>query len=385
MSEEHGANELDGESSTRSEAEQPSSADQRQTAGSGRWLAVVALLVALAASAGVGWLIWQQTLETEPEEEQPTAASVEALEAVAEQAQTLSERVDQLAEQQAGFEDDLSDLDGARGDLRQSLREQADDFERLSEQFGSLESELSDAIRRLDEAAGDRREVDREMARRLHLMEAAAMLRTGQQRLELAEDFAAARNAFRRAYRLLRSLDDPRINRARGEVARELEALEAVEEPDWMALHAKVDRLQAMAAEWPARPGQELPGAQEDDARGEEAELGFWSRFGSTLTGLVRVQPRDAVPMTEEVLDAIRGQVQIRLAAADLALAQRDLEGLGRQLDHVIDLMEQGFDPRDSGVERGRSLIDELRSAEAAEVPALGSALTEINRLLDES
>jgi uroporphyrin-III C-methyltransferase len=208
------------------------------------------------------------------------------------------------------------------------------------------------------------------------------MLRSGQERAELAGDYSAARVAFRRAYRLLRESDDPRASRARGLVAQELEALEAMSEPDWTSMTARIDRLVAGIDEWPAV-------AVTDVAAAEAAEVdetaGWWARMGSTLAGLVRVQPRDAMPVTAEDLDLVREQVRLRLTAVELAIARRDLEESSRQLRRTAELIERWFDTDHSVVARSLDVLGELAATEPAKLPDLGGSLAEIQRLLEDS
>ncbi len=341
-------------------------------------VAGLALLVALAAIAGVAWS-WFEGVEVD-EDDRASAERVETLhQALGEQDQRLDSLRSSVTELQEALDSHGAEL----ADLRQSVRSQAEDREDMARRLSDLDAELAEAVARLEETAGDQRAVDRELARRLYLMEAAALLRSGQERAELVGDYSAARAAYRRAYRLLREFDDPRGNRARSLVAQELEALEGMSEPDWTSMTARIDRLVANVDEWPAIAV--TTGTAEEVAAGDEPETGWWTRMGSTLAGLVRVQPRDTVPVTADELDAVREQVRLRLAAAELAIARRSLEETSRQLQRISEMIERWFDTDDSAVARGLSLLSELADTEPAELPNLGGALAEIQRLLEDS
>ncbi len=341
-------------------------------------VAVLSLVVALAAVAGLAWL-WFEGVEVDTDD----MASTERVEALHQALGDHDERLDSLQSELAEVREALDSHDTDLADLRQSIRSQADDGDEVTRRLADLEADLSAAVDRLEETADDQRAVDRELARRLFLMEAAALLRSGQERAELAGDYSAARAAYRRAYRLLRDFDDPRGSRARGLIAQELEALEAMSEPDWTSMSARIDRLASSVDEWPAIAVTTTGMASDEDE--EDEEDGWLGRLGSTLGGLVSVRPRDTVPVTSEELDAVREQVRLRLAAAELAVARRNLDESSRQFRRTSELIERWFDADHSAVARGLSVLDDLAATEPAELPGLGDSLAEIQRLLEDS
>ena len=340
-------------------------------------VAVFALILALAAIAGLAW-IWLE----QPEVDLDDVAAAEDLAQLQSDVSAHDQRFDELSSSLQSLGEQFEALQPELADWRRDLREQSEDHDHLNRRVADLEADLAEAVERLEAVGGEQRAVDRELARRLHLMESASLLRMGQERAELAGDFAGAREAYRRAYRLLRELDDARANRVRGQVAQELEALEGVAGPDWIAMSAQLSRIAAAADEWPARAIAE---GADVTAQIDEDENGWMSRIGSTLASLVRVRPRDAVPVTTEEVDAIREQVRLRLAAAELALARRSLEETAHQLRETRDLIERWFDPDHTGVARALERLSELAGTEPAAMPSLGTALTDINQLLADS
>lgn len=340
-------------------------------------VAGLALIVALAAVAGLAWL-WVEGVDVDTDD----MASAERVESLHQALDGHDERLESLLSSLADVREVLDSHGTELADLRQSIRSQTDDRADMTSRLTDLEAELAEAVARLEEAAGDQRAVDRELARRLLLMEAAAMLRSGQERAELAGDYPAARAAYRRAYRLLREFDDPRGNRARGLVAQELEALEAMAEPDWTAMAARIDRLGASVEQWPA---VKVAGEPADEALSDDEASGWWARLGSTLAGLVTVRPRDTVPVTTEELDAVREQIRLQLTAAELAIARRNLEEVSSRLHRTAETIERWFDTDDSSVARSLSALSDLAATEPAELPSLGGSLDEIQRLLEDS
>ena len=342
--------------------------------------AAAALILALVAVGGVAWM-WLERSPVDPIDPDEWVAAEE----FAQLRGDLDGQERRFGELDASIDDVAEELDAMKSelaDLRQSLRGQREESQALDSRFDALDADLAEAMERLEAASGEQRAVDRELARRLHLMEAAALLRMGQERAELAGDLAGAREAYRRAYGLLGELDDARANQARGQIAREIEALEELSGPDWVAMIARVSRIAAGADEWPAL---ELAGDPDLTPEIDAEETSWWSGVGSVLTGLVRVRPRDTVPVSVEELDGIREQVRLRLAAAEMALARRSLEEAAGHFQHAGDLIERWFDTDHAAVTRALTELDELADTELATLPPLGNALAEINRLLEAS
>jgi uncharacterized protein HemX len=124
----------------------------------------------------------------------------------------------------------------------------------------------------------------------------------------------------------LATLGDPAIIEVRRELGREIAALRAVQVPDFAALLARLDRLDASVA------GLPVQGMPTDRARvqrsGPEAEPGAAAERVAAATrqlfSLRRVDPVKARPITSEAESLRRQHLQLLLLAARVAAMQRD-------------------------------------------------------------
>ncbi len=372
----------------------------KQRGGGPAWLAFLLALAALGASA---WLVYEH--EFQPAE----PAEAEAVSALDARLAELDERVSEL---QAGLGAQAESADQQLAELEQSLDarlerhfERVADLERavgrvearweeLPERVDSLERDLAErvadgrelrerldaAIRELDERGDLERQVDRDLRRRIVMLEAAGLLRSGQDLAELAGDRQAALRAFRRARTRLETLEDPRLEQVQRSLAREIEALGAAPGSDLHGELAVLERLGREAASLPLQVEPVAVRASEEDADG------WRERVGATLRSLVRVQARDEVGRTEESFQAAREQLRLRLLTAELAVARRDADALALQTGAAVELLDEWFQGDAASVAAARAELERLGSLSLqAELPPLGTALEQLEARLSDS
>lgn len=373
----------DADRSTSDTAENKPRESQPPPPRQGRLGLIVVALIALAALALAVYPWIDQTDEREALDF-ASPSSVEAvsgrLEAGLSDLSDRLERLEQALEAASGERESLAGrLDQAassRDELSEQLQRQARDLE-------TLESEVNAQLQELWQQEGQQREVDRELERRLRLLEAASLLRFGQERAELAGDWPAARSAYERAERLVRAVDDPRLGQVRRLLAAEMDSLEAAREPDWERWQVRLNRIAESTPDWPLRAradaDQSLPESDQENG-------GWLGDMRSALGRLFTVSRRDELALPEEVLDSLREQLRLRLVAAELALVRRNLLELGHQLGAALDLVERWFDTEDVDVREASEHLGELKSLEGARAPdGLGEALRALQTHLDSA
>jgi uroporphyrin-III C-methyltransferase len=341
-------------------------------------LAGLALLVALCASAFSIWL-WR-------EHAMPADGLVELTARMDEQKHGLDETVGRLD----GLDSRLSGLDDRGSQASRQLDQQQDRVEQalatmagIEEQMERLETRWQAQVHELSQQAGRERESDLELQRQLGMIEAASLLRFGQDRAELATDLPSARMAFQRASSLLRQLDDPRLGQVQRLLARELEALQATDMPDWLAVQVRLQRLSRSSLEWPlARPAN---GASGEAAVEVEQAEGWRASVRNALGQLVRVQPRDSRVFSEDQLDSLREQLQLRLLAAELAVTRQSLAELDHHLEQAGGLLKTYFDISSEAVSKALEQLEDLRDLQAPALPSgLGQALSALQDQLEQ-
>lgn len=367
------------------------------------WI-VLALVLAVAALGLSAWQFYQQFDQAgQGASEDPVAVEIERRLANLEgESGELRRRMDGIASGQQASDQGLEDVTADLGRLRQSVQaleaqldpDIADEVGELRRQLDELGGELGELAGRLGQALdeladrGDlERRVDRDLQRQMLMLEAAGLLRAGQERAELAEDFPAAILAYRRAAERLEGIDDVRLDRVRRALARELDALEALRAPDLGRELARLERLGRATRQWPTQLGDaDRPHIAEDDLEDDlnagravdraTQDMPWRERLGGALRGLVRVQSRDAIGRTGEQFGAAREQLELRLVAAQLALTRRDAGALALHLEAALELLDEWFDPASAAVVEGRAEIEAVASMQLdVSAPELGEAL----------
>ena len=376
-------------------------AEPAKRPGSGRGLAWLAFLLALPGAAFViFWMLQQPDQGMESTDwdsaigQQIEAAMVAPLERLDNQAAALAD----LERQQQTIGGDLDALQRELGEVSdglERLQRSLDEAESVApeweaallatrDDFDLLAESLEARMAAFAEQAGEQREFDRELARRLQLMEAAALLQMGQHRLELADDLPGARRAFRAADALIQRLDEPRLAPVRRQLLAELEALDGHQQPDWMALSARLGRIADQVNGWPLRPA--LAEAAGMEISVPESEDGRMDELRRSLRQLVQVRPREGLPVDESRVQWVREQVRLRLATIEWGLARRDWSIVEAQMAPLSSLVDEWFEPGSPAMADFQAVMNDLqRQARTESPPALGAALSALREQMDRS
>jgi len=360
--------------------------------------AYLALVLSLLALGLAGWLFFERISTLEEAHDGTLAAqelaAVEArLDELAAQLAAERDQRQQLRAIQTGLVDDLDRLSGQLGGQIRALERESEQLgshlERRSSQWSDdiegLERQLGEALDAWSDRGDQEQQAERDLQRQIAMLEAAAMLRIGQARAELAGDLSGAKLAYRRADEHLRRVDDVRLDRIRRALAGELEALDSVRSLDLGQSLARLDRLARESRRWPTVLTADSGDTQRQ--RIDEDPPADWrQRLSGAARGLVRVQARDDLGRTQEQFEAARELLQLRLVAAQLALARRDVDVLNLQLAAAIELLDEWFDPSSEAVRQARVDLNELVDIRVEQdMPELGAALNGLQTLLGGS
>ena len=364
------------------------SGPERAAKGGGpAWLA---LLVALVALGGIGWMLWEGQQQDRTDDALTglrVGLGAELEQAAAERGELgarlseLAGELESLGAEVAGLADRPDPVDRIEEPL-DALAEELNQVDaELRERMGRLEQRLDEVLADLEAAGGRLSQADRELARQLALIEAQALLAMGQDRLELAGDVDTARLAWARADNRLARLDDPRLGPVRRTLRRELEALEAHEPVDWAD---RVGRLQALAEtvpDWPVR-GEALREPQP----AADPDAGWRQRMRQIFGRLVTVREREAAGPGPLEIETGRERMRMLLTSASLAAARGDQELLARLIESAKAEIDRLFDTEARNVARARAALAELAEPpEPDPLPQVGEARLELSRLMDES
>lgn len=372
----------------------PAGKDRSATRRTGNAVAWLALLLALVAVGVAGWQAWLARTGDPiagigprlDEQQAAIDAAGQRIDALAGRIETVERRLNEVTDRFEARDFDPASLRRAisdRSDAEAALRQQVS---ALSDRFDQALSDIESRLARVGADRSEHIEATLADARfRLALAEVAGLLRLGQSRAELAGDTLGAVTVYRQVQTRLRQLDDGRLERLRQLVARELEALRAVETIDWSSLAGRLSALEMDSAQWPLAGlrTRDVDAPAAGEASGEEA--GWWSGLRRSLGTLVRVTPRESAPLAPAAVESVRERLRLHLASAQAAVARRNIDELSRHLENAETLIRRHFDTAAEVVASALATLSEAASLEPPPLPDLGRALAEAERRLAAS
>ena len=308
------------------------------------WLALIALLVALATALAL-WYVAAAADRAAQDREAVTRRVV----LVEEENAQLRRQVSALTRR---FDDDDA--------LDRSLREE---LLGVSERAALLEQ----AIKRVSENRMD-------SVSELRLNQAELLLSAGIERLRLFHDAQAAATALRLADNELARLEDPRYAGVRQTLAQEIAALDSVPQQAFSDTLVLLAELRARLPHLPLRGDSAV-------AAPAAATAG---RFETLLRGLVRVRrvsPREAGLLGPLGADTLRAVIALDLLHAEQALRQHDVARYQALIAEARETLAFGFDLDAASTRDVRLKLAQLAAHKPAPWPNLGSALEQLVNL----
>ncbi len=261
----------------------------------GRGLALLALLLALGAGGGVGYLYYMLVYS-------------DPLAAMRAQTEQTDQRFTDLQQELQGQMSGLGSDNSAALDALRSEYE-----ERLATTEASLVKSLNQA---LHAAPPSQRE--------WKLAEAEYLLRIANHRVLMQQDSNGARNLLLAADQILADLDDFALHQVRARLADEIVALKQVRRDDLQGIYLRLEALKQGVGRLPLLT-PELP---ESTAVGD-AETTIWQDLGKQLKDLIVIRP----VRPDEVVKPLLAPDEFRYLELNLRLSleQAQLAALKRQ------------------------------------------------------
>jgi uroporphyrin-3 C-methyltransferase len=300
----------------------------------GRGLAPLALLLALAGVGASGWGLWQlRSLQVQTQQQQSQLAEAQA------QAQRLSLREQSLTAQ-------LAQLPSA------------DELAERQRLLASVQGDQQRLSVRLDNVLNASRQDWR-------LAEAEHLLRLASLRLSALQEINGAKALVQTADDILREQDDPAAFAARGELAKSLEALRSLQQPDRTGLFLQLGALRAQVAQLnPQTPAFADTGGVLANLAAEGDGSSRWAQWLEQLSHYFRIDFSAA----QDIRPLLAGQslAQVRLALT-LALEQAQWGALNgdsgvyqQSLQQARDVLNDQFNQDNPEVQGLRNRLAEL-------------------------
>jgi uroporphyrin-3 C-methyltransferase len=299
-------------------------------------LAVLALLLALAAAGGTGYLYW--LLQQDRAVQETTAVRAAA----------AARNLDELRADLQAARERIREVEATQGERRQALT--------------SLEDELRQVRNRLAAAAQEEASAERAPT----LAEIEFLLLLADRELRLAGNPRVALAALREADDRIARLDDPTLAGVRAAVNDEIAAVEAVAQVDIAGIALRLDSLAGRIEGLPLR-GALTPEPTAAGGGGAEP-AGGWDRFLSRVrdaaSGLFRLRRSDApaAPLLapDEAFFLYRN-VELDLKSARLAVLAGDAANYAAGLGAARAALAEYFQDDDPAVAAVIDAIEELQ------------------------
>lgn len=332
-----------------SEAEQPKDSAPK---GGGRGIAAFALLVALLAIgliAAGGWYGYRQLQAVNAELANARSQGGSA----ASEARNLGKRVDELAGSQQQQGDRLSELkttlSQVSGDVAEVQRRFGEEQQQMTRERALLD-ERESALRSLVNGLNER--VGRSGSQWL-VAEADYLVRLAEHRLSLAADPDTARTALKLADERLRATGDPSWAGVRAQLARDITALDTLEQPDitglWSRLGALAEQVPKLKLNDDPRRvtgGKAPPLSLSSSDEGERTWRTVLSDLWQGIKNAVRIRRNDepvAAMLPPEQSYFLYENLRLKLQQARLALLQGRAEVYHQSIAQARDWLAGNF------------------------------------------
>lgn len=358
---------------------------EKNSASSGKAIAILALLVAMAAVSASGWQWWQlrqgdsnqvtqlASLTRLYDEQQQLASSVASFKTKLDAAESPLDAAEfsRRGERLNAVESKLGDLQGQSGEDRASISAVQGSLRSMEQRLSTTESGLITVA-----ASNQNSSVE------LDIAEIDFLLRTASERLQLFSDPNAADLALQAADVQIEALNDPLFLSVRQRIASSRQALALVPVIDRVEISSRLLTMQSNVSDLPFRgeveaaPEPELP-----------ADAGWWESFKQTMSSLVIVRRRvaeDPLVLSLDDKDYLRLGLWLQLESAHLALMRNDTSVYAGSLDRVNNTLVQYFQTNASGVEALLIEIAALKQVNIAPgMPDVSAPWTQLRQLRD--
>lgn len=316
---------------------------------SGGGTLALALLLALLAIAGTGYVGWQQWRQM-----QHRGASERA-------ATDMQQRVSVLEHTLAGVSSNGS-----------SLQQRLNDAEQVNNALREQLLGQNDRLRALESAVGKLSEKTLSGHDAMLLDNTESLLRMGQQRYELFHDARGAAAAYALAEQTLAAVDDQAFAGLRQSIEAERNALLQSAPASRDAMLASVTQLRADAVKLPLKP-------LDSDATPDQ---GAWARVGRALSSVISIHRDNGAPLAVADAGLVRELLGLDLAQAQAAVLARDADAAHAALKRADASLAASFDAQADDVKQARARIATLLEQIKPAAPVqLGAALSELRNL----
>jgi uroporphyrin-III C-methyltransferase len=310
----------------------------------------LALLLALIAVVGTGYVAWRQWQLMHLD-----ASTLRATASLEDRVNTVEHTLSGTAGQSSQLLQRLNDADQVNRSLREELLSQ------------------DQRVRDLEEAVGRLSEKTLSGQDAMRLDETEALLRMGTERYTLFHDAQGAAQAYALAEQTLAAVSDSAFNGVRQSIDAEHEALMKSQPADREQMLDTVVQLRNDLLDLPLKPL---------DTATAGNDTGVWARIRHALFSVVQIQRDNGAPVDIADTRIAREIVALDLAQAQAALIAWDNDACSAALKRADAGLAAQFDVQSPAVQQARERIAKLSEQLKPAIPVtLGGALSELRNL----
>ncbi|MEQ8992893.1 MAG: uroporphyrinogen-III C-methyltransferase [Pseudomonadales bacterium] len=343
------------------EVEAPDASDAAPPKRRGGALAALALLLALAALGGAGYLYYELIHLDQGQ--------------AREQAQVLASRLAEIEAQRRSLAQRVDELETRLVDERQSLAQ----FRQAQE---AAREETEQALRASLNAVANQAPPDSGEWRRA---EVHYLLRIANHRLLLERDVPGALRLLKAAEVILADLDDFAMFDVRARLTDEIAALEGVEDGDLQGLFLRLEALKRQIDTLPLRVPLFARGPAQPEADAPAPAAGWWAALANQIGSYLRVRRIDdpVKPLlAPEEAGFLEMNLRLMLERAQLAALRRDQVLYEDAVGGAIDWIDEYLDLEKPPVAKLRDELIELQGIELAQpLPDISASLNAMRAL----
>lgn len=335
-----------------------SDAKEPKQGGGAHWTGGLALLIAILAAAGAGYLWYQQRSEM------PMSGQIEGM-------QTALDA--QAAE--------LQRLVTTAQTLRDAEQRLTVDVQNLSGPLGRQLEEIPLRLKRLERALEDVPGVADKARSAWLLAETEYFLRIANSQLSLAGNVDVALSALDIADEKLRDMADPRLTPVRALLSDERAALKALPRPDSEGIVLALGSLTRSIDKFPLANG--VPVRFGGDGAPDTEESGLdraWRVIKQALSGIISVKNTTEVAVAPVMSSAdeimLRRALDMEMQIARIAVIRNQGQLFVSSIESIRDRLNRYFDREDPAVTAALSTLEELHNANLSnELPDISGSL----------
>lgn len=333
-------------------------------------LAILAILLALGATAVSGYLWYQVQVEQKNSQYRTIIDMRSAINEGVQNIDLMEKRFDELRATQQAINDQVQiTLKDKVDDLEQSQERLADQNQSLVE---SIEKVYADLDRNLDSWA---------------LEEVEQLLRIANHSLLLSSDISTATHGLELADARIQQLANPALLDVREALLKDITALKNLQPPDLAGLALKLSKMADGIDDLPlSQKAQREIKPNEDSSPGSTQTENSWASLGGEILGdlkqLVRIQNLDepAKPLlTPEQRYFLFSNLRLMLSGAQIATLRRDTSTYRDNLEQAKNWLQSYFDREHQGVSKLLTDIDQMMAVELnPSLPDISASLVKL-------